>query len=209
MSKKTSERLQWGALTLMLAALCGWNLYQNFGLKRQIAAYTMEADRLRSSTSAQVDMLMGGQEVATQQEGKTLIWPGGLERILGDSEPADYAGYSVVLYFSELSCNSCLDGETQFLNSLVEVTGGDGVRIVAHANSPRYVRNYARLNGVKAALYFDEDNRFGELNEVRETPMLFLLNDRGEVVSAHYPLPENPAWSDPFHNQILRLFQLI
>ena len=209
MSKKSSERLQWGVLTLLLAALCGWNLYQNFGLKRQIGAYAMEADRLRSNAGAQLEKMMGGQAAATRQEGRTLVWPEGMERILGDSEPADYAGYSLVLFFSELSCNTCLDSETQFVNSLAEVTGGDGVRIVAHANSQRYVRNYARLNAVEATLYFDEDNRFGELNEVQETPMLFLLNDRGEIVSAHYPLPENPAWSEPFHNQILRLFQLI
>ncbi len=219
MSTQRSERWQWAGLTLMLVVLCGWNITQSYGLKQDVADQTLATDQMRSSAVAQLETMMKSQTAATEQEGKILQWPEGMERIIGESEPVDFAGHSfsghsfaghsVVLYFSELSCNTCLDSETQFINSLVEVTGGDGVRIVAHATNPRYVRNYARLNAVQSPLYFDEDNRFGELNKVTETPMLFLLNDRGEVVSAHYPLPENPEWSEAFHNQILRMFQLI
>ena len=209
MSQRRTPQLQWGLLTLMLVALCTWNIRQNFILKGQVAASSAEVEQLRAGTVAQLEKMMSGQAAATRLEGRSLVWPEGLERLIGDAEAPVFAGHSVVLYFSELSCNSCLDSETQFINSLVEVTGGDGVRVVAHATNPRYVRNYARLNAVKAPLYFDPDDSFGDLNGVAETPMLFLLNDRGEVVSAHYPLPENPRWSEPFHNQILRLFQLI
>ncbi|MEM7587908.1 MAG: hypothetical protein AAF560_31255 [Acidobacteriota bacterium] len=206
MSSKRSERWQWAGLTLMLVALCAWNINKSYALKQDVANRTLATDQLRTSAVGQLDTMIKAQASSTEQEGKILQWPEGMEKIIGEGEPADFGGHSVVLYFSELSCNTCLDSETQFINSLVDVTGGDGVRIVAHATNPRYVRNYARLNAVQSLLYFDEDNRFGELNKVTETPMVFLLNDRGEVVSAHYPLPENPEWSEAFHNQILRMF---
>lgn len=83
------------------------------------------------------------------------------------------------------------------------------VRLVVHASNPRWALNYARDNGVELPLYFDRDNRFGDGNEIESSPMLLLVDTEGKVAAAHYPLPETPEWSDPFHDRILQLLQLI
>jgi len=164
---------------------------------------------LRASAVERLDKLEDAHAVTLGQAGRRLEWPP-MERVAGNAEATSLAGgHRLVLYFSEHSCSACLDRESLFLTSLAAATGGDGLAVVAHADSVRYVLNYVRQNGiVDIPVFFDADHAFGPANGVEETPVLFLVDGDGRVVTAHFPLLDRPSWSEPFHSAAQRLLGL-
>ena len=91
------------------------------------------------------------------------------------------------------------------MNGLAGITRGAGLAIVVHADNPRYARNFIRLNGLtEIPVFLDEGRDFGRANRVEDTPMLYLLDAQGEVLAAHFPLPDRPQWTEPFHDLVSR-----
>ncbi len=209
MKKTRSNRLEWQVLIAILVALTGWNVYQNLMLKKRVVGLERDVEGAQTSAEAKLHAMMDAQRFAIEQQGRQLKWPQ-MEQLLGDSEaPETHAGYGLVLYISELACNACRDIETQFASSIAQMTGGAAVRIVVHSANPRWALNYARDNGTEVPVFFDSENRFGEANGVDRSPMLFLHDDQGEVVSAHFALPDPLEWSEPFHDRCFELFGLL
>lgn len=200
-----SDRWQWALLLLALAGIAGWNLWQNHVYRGQVAGLSAEVGALRASVLEAGEKMTAAHEASLGPVGRSLAWPE-MERVAGAAgAAAHYDGRRLVMYFSELSCNACRDGEAQFMNGLAGVTGGDGLAIVVHANNPRYARNFIRLNGLtEIPVFIDEAREFGRANGVRDSPMLYLLDAEGEVLAAHFPLPDRPEWTKPFHDLVSR-----
>jgi thioredoxin-related protein len=105
----------------------------------------------------------------------------------------------LVLIFSELGCNVCQDDETKFAVDFNERCNENFVYAVVHANNMRYVRNYIRLNRVNFPVYFCQDDAFFNDNNITNTPMIFIVDDKDRIIASHFPLPGHPEYSEPIH----------
>ncbi len=192
----------WWVLFLALAALCAWNIYKNRSLTARLAEPTNG-----SFADADVAAMLYRSIVHT---GRFIRWPQNLEMIgVGENEgsPGPVAGIPYLLMaFSELSCDTCRDRETRFALDLAERVGSQHVVFVTHAQSKRYIRGYMRLNGIHLPVWADLEGQFFEANQIDETPILLVCNERGEVIAGHYPIPEKPELSEPFHKWCFQFF---
>ena len=158
--RDSSDRWQWVLLLLALAGIAGWNLWQSHVYRGQSEALSAEVGAMRASIHEAGEKMTAAHEASLEPVGRTLAWPE-MERVAGAAGAADhYEGRRLVLYFSELSCNACRDGEAQFMNGLAGITRGAGLAIVVHADNPRYARNFIRLNGLtEIPVFLDETLR--------------------------------------------------
>jgi len=115
---------------------------------------------------------------------------------------------SLLLVFSELSCNVCQDEESAFGNEIARELGPGFVRAVIHGSTPRYIQSYIRLNQVDYPIYYDEDMAFMKDHEIVNTPLVLLLDENDRVIETHYPLPGREKLSEPFHDYVRHFFGL-
>ena len=128
---------------------------------------------------------------------------------LGSQLPTNFGDIRVVLYFSELACDTCLDQETRFVKELAQQLGPERVAIVGHAAKERTLRVYKRQHGLQQIpVFFDRENRFKLENRLLDSPMLLWTNERQEIVACHWPIPGKEQPSESFHNSLRRYFQL-
>jgi hypothetical protein len=101
-----------------------------------------------------------------------------------------------------------MDEETAFGVSLASEYGKDNVLAVVHATNRRYVQNYIRLNQINFPVYFCKDESFMENNGIKNTPMIFVLDESNRVVASHFPIPGHPEFSEPMHVFCYNYFNL-
>lgn len=203
MSSRRRETVLWGLLVLVFAALAVWNLWQVWRYRGEVERLQRELGGARAAEAEQAATLGDAHALTLAFAGRRLAWPDDLEQVSGRRDAASHvAGHRLLMYFSEASCNTCRESETQFMNGLSGATGGAGVAVIAHASNPRYVQNFVRLNGLaEMPVFYDRNGAFGSVNGIGETPMLFVLDAEGRVVAALFPLPGRPQWSEPFHRR--------
>lgn len=163
-------------------------------------AQNTKISNLEKEGSELKKVVLAARSVSLRHIGKTLMF-NGLQKVFEGNEPEKKGktGNKLILVFSELSCNVCMDKETQFAVELAGKIGPGSVEAIVYANSMRYVKNYIRLNKVNFPVFFCGDNSFFEENDIINTPLLCLVNDLGQVVAAHYPIPGHLEYSEPFH----------
>ena len=197
----------WAVAVAALLMLCIWNLYRNYRLQATLS-YLTGGKGLISRSHPFKEAVVAARDLEFQHAGRFLKWPESLEVMGAEGDSHTYRGYRLVLAFSELSCNSCRDEQTRFVQDLTHGSGAPVTAIVIHARTPRYVRSYMRLNQIRQPLLYDRAGAFFEQNRIGETPMLFLINERDEVIAAHYPVDGEPALSQPFQRLCYRSFGL-
>lgn len=131
---------------------------------------------------------------------KKLIWEN-IEKIYPkeDSKQGNYINPKLILIFSELGCNVCQDNETAFAVNIANVFGKNFVLAVINASNKRYARNYIRMNQINFPVYFCKDDLFLKGNNIKNTPMIFVIDEEDRVIASTFPIPGHPIYSKPIH----------
>lgn len=193
------DSLFWTALFLILLAFSGWQMWMNRELTEQVMIQESSPPEALMATIAQT------RAYEMSMIGKTLIWPDDLT-VLGEGAEQSTDKTRLVLTVNEVSCTTCRDEQTAFALEVARFLGTDAVTIVVGAQQPRYARSYMRLNQIDMPIYFNQSNSFFDDNGIPDSPLLMILNEHGEIVTAHYPLPEKPLLTLPFHEFCRNLF---
>jgi hypothetical protein len=112
----------------------------------------------------------------------------------------------LILAFSELSCNVCQDSETQFAIKLADTFGTQSVSAIIYVESKRYLRNYIRFNRVHFPVYYCKDNKFFNKNNIKNTPMIFLVDKNNKIINSYCPIPGLEFFAEPFHEFCMTYF---
>lgn len=112
--------------------------------------------------------------------------------------PKDLAstGSKIVILFSSLSCQTCLDDIQQFWDELPKLVHGKKIKLFAIANgtSRSEVRIFARVNGVKIPVVFDQDVKVTtNLGLEHHTVAVLLVNNLGKITLAYVSTSANPT----------------
>lgn len=97
---------------------------------------------------------------------------------------------SVLLIYSEVSCNSCVDSLIANCNRLVNRNDKYQVLAVAYSRNIEYLRRFVRINSLKFPLFWDKDNLLFRRLEIRNLPVILLVSESGIIVNSFYITPQ-------------------
>lgn len=149
------------------------------------------------------------EALALSYIGKMLQFPESLELVNKESFPdkPTIDQPKLLLIFSELSCNVCMDDETQFGNHMAELLGPNQVIAVVQSNNKRFCVNYVRMNQTKFPVYFDKDGAFIRANKIHHTPLLLAVSPPSEITYSHQPITGQTDLCPPHHEVFQRLIK--
>jgi peroxiredoxin len=106
----------------------------------------------------------------------------------------------LVFYFSEVSCDMCVDMEIARLNEKADLTVSDNTVILISAISKRYVAQYTNNNKLKFSIY--EIKSKGD-KFLPSLPCYFIIDyDSKRINSAFFPSKYTPDETDRYLNKI-------
>jgi hypothetical protein len=190
-------------ITLIMIVISAIAVRNKILLDRCVHSFKQQQAELNQTRKIEAniqDAVIKPQTAAMMHLGKTIqlvninkIFPNTSTKVNTPDQPR------LILIFSELSCNVCQDEETRFGVSIASEYGKEYVMAIVHASNRRYVQNYIRMNQVNFPVYYCEDETFLKENGIRNTPMIFVLDNENRVVAANYPIPGQLQYSDPMH----------
>lgn len=127
--------------------------------------------------------------------GRVVSWPR-LEAI-GERPTSTQSRRRLIAVFDEVSCNACEVTDTGFAKDIATATGSEAVIGVVQSSDRRYAAAFVRTHGIAFPVMWDPKGQFVKDNDLTP-PVLLLLNEHDQVVSAGVPIPGRPAWSLPF-----------
>jgi peroxiredoxin len=151
-------------------------------------------DLLPVRTFREAEILLNGKKLSkeaeiTDDKGNSIE----LNEIMNSSK--------LVFYFSETSCDMCVDMEIARLNEKADLTVSDNTVILISAISKRYVSQYKSNNKLRFPVY--------EIKSRNETflpsflPCYFIIdNDSKRINSSFFPSKYTPDETDRYLNKI-------
>ena len=182
-------------VSLLLLFILKWNRWDqsNSAIKNRLAETIQERNWLW-------EKVLGIKTLSLSQVGKVLEFPSSLQLINSQvSNHQDGNHPYLLMVFSELGCNTCLDDEAEYANQIALALGAPFVKGIVHARNRRYVQRFIQTNQIRFPVFFDRDGEFFGRNDIHEGPVVFVMSATGSVLQCHYPIPGYPDWSAPFH----------
>ncbi len=180
-------------------AIAVWN---KITLQKFVKGYEhqkAEVNRLLNVNRQMQKAVVNSLHASMKHIGRDFLM-GDMEKVFPENDkPRMHGQARLVIVFSELGCNVCMDSETTFAVSIAKKFGGDAVLAIVYSNEKRYVRRYIRVNRVNFPVYYCKDEALFHDNHITNTPMLFVIDESGRIVAAHFPIPGHPVYSEPFH----------
>ncbi len=198
-------------VVLVFAVLSGstiWNKMQFNKIKIKYQDQISKNISFKKSTEEIKDALIKGQIVSMNHLGKK-IFIDNKKRIYPKEEQTKNSIKKhprLILVFNELSCNVCQDIETKFAIEVAEMFGNNYVIAIVHATSRRYVNNYIKINKVNFPVNFFEDDSFLKKYNIRNTPMILIIDENDRIINSYYPIPGQNDYSKPFHKFCINYF---
>jgi hypothetical protein len=107
----------------------------------------------------------------------------------------------LVLYFSEVHCNLCVDAELKNLNKMMDSIGGKQIVILLHTMNERYFRKFTVEKNPTCPVYKTRE-RPAPLAEL-ERPCYFILEKAsGRMISVFMPQKEDVPATENYLEQI-------
>lgn len=111
-------------------------------------------------------------------------------------------GRRLVLRYSELSCNVCVDSALMHFNAFAQKVGEDKVVLLVEYRSVDYLAQLIRLNHLQSRTIYRiirRDTTKTPAEDVEE-PFLFILDGGGQMKDVFYPLRELPTLSELYYD---------
>ena len=195
-------------LIISILVISIWNIIQlnrcKRSYERQKLIITRKDDILKKIES----LVINTQIISMKYLGRYLllsnlekIYPNGKDRLKFQKNP------KLVLILSEFGCNACQDNETKFAVDVSNSFDEKYVLAIVQASNQRYIINYVRQNQVNFPVYYCEDDKFLELNQVIDTPLILILDKDNRIIASHLPITGYPEYSEPIHQFCLHYFK--
>ena len=117
-----------------------------------------------------------------------------LKTILGDCK-------SLLLIYSDVSCNPCVDSLITGCNQLAEKSK-DKYKVVgiSHSQNMNYLRRFARINETKFPFLLDETGSMMKMLYLRALPVVFMLDKNHVIVNSFFIDPNVKEINSTFFN---------
>ena len=110
----------------------------------------------------------------------------------------------LVFFYSELTCDVCVDQSFEYLNSFIEKAGAANAIVLVESKNLAYVSTLVRLNQIKTQNVF----RVNKKNiDVQNKAFFFLLDDSKILHHTFFPMKEIPEVTDAYFSNLDRIFK--
>lgn len=109
----------------------------------------------------------------------------------------------LVLRYSELSCNICVDTAIAYFSAFAEKAGKDNVILLVEFASEAYLAQFMRFNNINLPHIY---RIITDANARDESPHLFVLDKSQVIKDAFYPMREVPALSEMYYEVIYKKY---
>ena len=115
-------------------------------------------------------------------------------------------GATIVLQYSQLNCEMCVDSALTYLNAFLKRTGTSNVVIIAATDSRRWLSFFVRINHLDPqTVYYvknrDLDGLYGR--EVPNFPFIYFTDSTLAVTDVFFPIKEIPQLSNIYYDEML------
>lgn len=113
-------------------------------------------------------------------------------------------GRVLVLRYSELNCNVCVDSALSYFKTFMKKAGEDHARIIVDYNNDSYLYQFLRVNQLTESIIYrsvSDSNRV-EIN----TPYLFITDKSRRIYDVFVPMKELPEVSKKYYNTIFEKY---
>lgn len=91
---------------------------------------------------------------------------------------------TIILLYSELSCNSCVDSLLKSCEILYQHKKGNAVFGIVQSSNIGYVRRFARINNLIFTLYWDQKKYFTNSFKILSLPTILLVDENGIIINS-------------------------
>lgn len=202
----TPKELGWTVLSGVLLVCLFVTLAMNEMLRRRTEEARTTGEASERKLGSYREVVLAEKKISFAHVGQVIAWDQPLEALENAGSKGMVAGRaSLILALSQLSCDACVVEELKFANEIAKGAGPGAVTGIVHSPERRYAAALARLNQISFPFLYDETDAFGRANGIAARPLVLVVNDRLEVLAAHYPLPGRPELSLAFHDACRRL----
>jgi hypothetical protein len=201
---KNKSLLSWGFLLLLILGLTATTA-RNLALKKslnetkyllEIAYNDLSYERSNSSSLKQVIELShkyNGQIILDEPIFASTNDTINLFSIIGNSP-------ILVLRFSEISCNVCIDSQIDLVNSFLNRDESVRFMLIASYSNPEHMIRFKRLNNIDYEIY----NFGGSLTGFNENdvPFYFIIDKDHVVKDSFIPVREVPSLTESYFSRI-------
>lgn len=108
----------------------------------------------------------------------------------------------LVLWFSQLSCRSCVDTQYQILLDKFDLIGEDNVLLISTSGSTRIISPFKRVNSISKEVYMT--NLTLNKKEINmDTPCYFIMDENRKISDVFFPDRENEQLSNMYLDGIV------
>lgn len=114
-------------------------------------------------------------------------------------------GNKLVLRYSELNCNTCVNKQIELLNLYVDSIGADHIILLTNYDSNFYMKQFKRISKIKYPIF----NIGANLNECIpdiERPYFFIIDSNFRINSTYVPQIDESSVTKTYLRQILQYY---
>ena len=116
------------------------------------------------------------------------------------------SGPKLILRYSELNCDVCVNQEVKNLKNLEKEIGRENIIIIASYNDPKHLNLFRRINQVEAEIYNIGEGKLNIPLETANAPFLFVLDPSLITKTVFMPSKEIPEMSETYYKLIISKF---
>jgi len=106
---------------------------------------------------------------------------------------------TLLLVYSEVTCNTCIDSLIFHCNSLVKQSNGNYKVVgIAFTNNINYLRRFDRINSLYFPMYWDSHQKLKDLLKIKKLPAILIINSKGIIVNSFFTEPNLAPLNSPF-----------
>jgi hypothetical protein len=113
-------------------------------------------------------------------------------------------GKKLVLSYSELNCDVCVDSALTYFTRFAQKVGEQNVVLLVKYESAEYLSQLMRLNNLKLThiYHVTGKERSAIAMDERDAPFLFVLDSSRVMTDVFFPLKEMPNLSEMYYNTV-------
>ena len=114
-----------------------------------------------------------------------------------------FGTYTLVLYYSELHCSSCVEKQIKLLNKAAETIGSKNILISTSYTNTRELLLFKRMNQIKLPIYNLGSEGLGLSTDKVQSPVFFVLSKDLKTQNIFVPLEFDPELTMSYLDKIM------
>lgn len=94
---------------------------------------------------------------------------------------------SLILVYTDVSCNACIDSLIENCNLLINKSKGKNTIIgIAYSKDLNYLRRFTRINKIQFSFLLDDSSKFVKSIPLKTLPVILMVDENHLIINSYY-----------------------